>query len=203
MKAPNAKTTRGFTLAEMVIAMSILSIIALTVAGAAMALSDSYSQATGYGDSVQIARTTMRYLQSLIVNAQMITCAGPTYFVVWRDANNDGLFNVSEITTIEYNSATKSILEYRVGFPATWDAATLAAWNASMPLAQVNVLSAIHQWMTVQYSPYQTVTTLADDVTGFTVYGEKTGTANKWLETTVRAGSGTRTFTLTSGAALP
>jgi len=95
-------TGRGFTLAELLVALVVTSIILGAVATLAFALSKA-NDATGdssYKQS-QLRYATLR-VKELLGHCKLICYGGTDDFAVWRaDENNDSQINISELVYIE------------------------------------------------------------------------------------------------------
>ena len=63
----------GFTLVELVMAISITTIIGLAVAGASMALSTAHAHSESRYGSIETARSAMRRIQSSLRAAALVT----------------------------------------------------------------------------------------------------------------------------------
>ncbi|MHC4742901.1 MAG: PilW family protein [Planctomycetota bacterium] len=95
----------GFTLVELLVALSVSSIIL----GAVAALAFAVQSANDTTDDTERKQAQVRYatlrISDLVRHSKLICYAGTDDFVVWKgDANGDGLINSSEIVCVEKGS---------------------------------------------------------------------------------------------------
>jgi len=98
----DSRYEKGFTLAELLIALIVTSIILTAVATLAFAISSANDSAddTSYKQA-QIRFTTLR-LSELLRNSRLVCFVGDEDIALWRaDDNNDGQINISELVYIE------------------------------------------------------------------------------------------------------
>lgn len=95
----------GFTLAELLVALTVSSIILAAVAALAYAVgSANDSTDDTERKQAQVRYTTLR-ISELIRHCKLICFAGTDDFTVWRgDDNEDGQINASELVIIESGS---------------------------------------------------------------------------------------------------
>ena len=111
----------GFTLVELLVALTVSSIILTAVATLAYALSSANDTA---GDTstkqAQVRYTTLR-ISELIRHSKLICFAGPDDFALWRaDDNDNGQINFSELVYIE-KGAGADHLQICAFFPDGFD----------------------------------------------------------------------------------
>ncbi len=101
----NTRCKKGFTLVELLVALSVSGIILAAVATLAYAMS-SVNDSTDDTSrkQAQVRYTTLR-LSELVRQCKLICFAGPDDFAVWRgDDNEDGRINASELVLVEKGS---------------------------------------------------------------------------------------------------
>lgn len=95
----------GFTLVELLVALSVSSIIL----GAVAALAFAVGAANDATDDTERKQAQVRYatlrISDLVRHGKFVCFAGTDDFVVWSgDSNGDGLINSSEVVCVEKNS---------------------------------------------------------------------------------------------------
>ena len=101
---------RGFTLAEMIMAMMVVSIILAAIATLAFALGSANDTADNTSEiQSRIRYTTIRFSE-LIRNCKLICYNSGTEVAIWRaDDNGDNKINPGEIVYIETGSSNRQI----------------------------------------------------------------------------------------------
>jgi len=96
----------GFSLLELLVALSVSGIVLAAVATLAYAMSSANDSTDDTGrKQAQVRYTTLR-LSELIRQCKLICFAGPDDFTVWRgDDNEDGQINGNELVIIESGSS--------------------------------------------------------------------------------------------------
>ena len=96
------KCKKGFTLAELLVALSVSGIILAAVATLAYAISSANDSTDDTSrKQAQVRYTTMR-ISELVRQCKLICFAGPDDFTVWRgDDNEDGQIDIRELVIIE------------------------------------------------------------------------------------------------------
>ena len=88
----------GFTLIEVTMAMVVISVIGLTVAGVAMALSTAQDNSQDYYQCIQTGRVSMLRLQDMLRRARLVTEVFDTGLVIWEsDTNGNRTIDLSEL----------------------------------------------------------------------------------------------------------
>jgi len=93
---------RGFTLAELLVALVVTGVVLSAVATLAYALgrANDTTSDTSYKQA-QVRYATLRISQ-LVRNCKLVCCATADDFALWRaDDNNDGQINIGELVYIE------------------------------------------------------------------------------------------------------
>jgi hypothetical protein len=148
----------------MVLAMAILALIGLAIAGVAFALTGAYSNSQDYYQCLQTSRITSMRIQADLRKAKLIASASSDSLVLWDgDVNGDGNINLSEIVILDWNSSAKQLWDERVVYPASMDAATKAALDISVPLSTLTDVAGAKTYLRARQ--YYQCTTLATGVT--------------------------------------
>jgi prepilin-type N-terminal cleavage/methylation domain-containing protein len=109
----NGSKQSGFTLIEVLVAMTVMSIILAAVATLASAMSNADRETSNMGiQQAQIRYTTMR-LTELIRNASLIVPVNDPRvgFCVWTDTDQDGRADGTELVYVEIDIALASAEE--------------------------------------------------------------------------------------------
>lgn len=110
---------RAMTVAELVISIAVVSVIAAAVAGLSFALSSAHAHSQGHYLHMQSARNGVLRLQKMVRESLLITSADDNAIVLWTgDHNNDGYINRSEIILVQWDSYTREVGVYRVDIAA-------------------------------------------------------------------------------------
>ncbi|MCY2931995.1 MAG: prepilin-type N-terminal cleavage/methylation domain-containing protein [Planctomycetota bacterium] len=190
----------GFTIAEVLMALSVASVIALAAGGVATGLAYSYQHQDDYRQSVQDASGVMRELRTVVSKAQLIPSVWGGGLIVWADANADMAFTLSELTLIQYSASTKQVTEKRLIFPASWTHAQIALSDTPMTLTASSNLFTLLLAFTLNGNTQTLV--LAEDVQAFSVTGSAGGSNNNVVQASITVGTGAKQFTLRSEMAL-
>ena len=84
------RNAKGFTLAELLTAMMVMSIISLAVLSLTMALTTAQEYSEDFYRHVQIARNSLRRIERDINKANLITTGDADTLVYWEDTNGNG-----------------------------------------------------------------------------------------------------------------
>jgi len=156
-------SAKGMTLPELVIAISIVSVIALAVTGVAMALSTANANANAYDQTIQGTRVASMTLGSQMKSSSLVTACDSGRIALWTgDANNDGKINYDELAVISYEQDTEQLVCYRAVFPSNWPQWLKNLLNTPYELADLTSASTVESL--VRYGFYSQQTVLANDV---------------------------------------
>lgn len=192
---------RGFTLPQLLIALTITTMIGLAAGGVSMALSSAYEYGEDYHRSIQYSRAVMRRMHSVVSGSRLITAAGTTSMALWvSDANDNGVINITELLLVKYDSSGDQVSEYRIVFPSYWPDELKNVLNFQVSLNWCTSITNVTNYLTGWYYSQETV--LADEISGFSVSPSASGPMSKMVEFTIQAGAAGRTLTLTSAASL-
>jgi len=154
---------KGLTLAELVIAIAVTSIIALATTGVAVALSSAQASADDYGQSVQSARIALRNVGRNLKASVLITGSDSRRLVLWTgDTNLNGKINYDELAVISYDPNSKQLSLYRIAFPSDWPQWLKNLVNSEFDLSETSNPQVVESLL--QNSWYSRTTVLATDV---------------------------------------
>jgi len=109
----------GFTLVELLVALTVSSVVLTAVATLAYALGSANDSTDDTSrKQAQVRYTTLR-ISELVRQCKLVCFAGPADFAVWRaDENNDGRINFSELVYIEKGAGADHL--HLRQFPVSW-----------------------------------------------------------------------------------
>ena len=188
----------GFTLIEVTMAMVVVSVMGLTVAGVAMALSTAQDNSQDYYQCIQTGRVTMLRLQDMFRRARLVTGASDTGLVIWdSDANGDRTINVTELKLVSWDESTQRVTRRCVKAPQEWSEAMK---NLPVPLYTATFQS----WSTWQ-SNFESLieeVTLAENVEAFSVQTTSAAPLAKSVSIQMTIRLGDHSLTIRGGASL-
>lgn len=123
-----ARRRSALTIPELIISVTITSLIALSVAG--------ILHAAGYGTSARrdVRRVAVRAEQvrdrinEALRSARAVLASGPGYVVLWTgDTRRNDQVNLSELQLIELPAGSSTLSSYRTRFPAGMSQAAIDA----------------------------------------------------------------------------
>jgi type II secretory pathway pseudopilin PulG len=163
------KRPKGFTLAELVLALAITTVIGLAVTGVAAAVSNLNQRAEAYYECLQNGRVAATKLETMMRPALLITAASGSNMVVWTNDTADvGKINVSEVAKIFLDTTTKQLVLRTTAYPSTLTAAQVTGLDTSIALSNLTSVSVATSAPT--YVQYDVVSVLAANVQSFAVY---------------------------------
>lgn len=109
------RNARAMTVAELVVSIAVISVVATAVAGFSYALSSAQAHSQGHYLHMQSARNGLLRLQKLVRESLLITAADDSAVVLWAgDHNNDGYINRNEMILVQWQSQVDEIGVYSV-----------------------------------------------------------------------------------------
>lgn len=103
------------TVAELVVSIAVISVIAAAVAGLSFALSSAHAHSRDHYLHSQIARNGTVRLQQLIRSSVLVTASNETSMVLWAgDSNLDGYINRNEMVLVEWDQSSGELGVYSV-----------------------------------------------------------------------------------------
>jgi len=102
---------RGFTLAELVIAMTVLGIILAAAAGLAFAMNSAERVTNDMGESQSHVRYATMRITELIRNSNMIFATSYLHegIAIWTDGDDDGRIDSGELVYVEYDQINREL----------------------------------------------------------------------------------------------
>lgn len=195
------KTDKAMTLAELLIATAITSVIGLSAAGVTMAMSTAHAGSQANYANIQTGRSAMIRVQRELNRAKLITAMDDQEIVYWaEDANHDGQMTLSEMAVLEYDPETDALVRHEVVFPANMDPVTRAALDSSLTLGVMTLLGSADNAVVNNARSEKTI--LAEGVTGFSAEPWPSSPMTKLVQLEMTFGSGTEQMVLRSAAAL-
>lgn len=123
-----AACSRAMTLVELLLAMSMTSIVALTAGGMLTAVSYGSSERTDIRGLVVRQELISHRIAAAIRASRGVLESDNNQLVLWvSDANNDQKAQLSEVRWIELDPDTKLISSTKLVFPSTWTTEQIAA----------------------------------------------------------------------------
>jgi len=197
----NRWTARAFTLAELVMAVSITAVIGLAATGVAVSLSSLNEHSEEYYRHLQTGRVASVRLQQTLRRALLVTAGTDDSLVVWAcDDNDNGQINLSELVEIHYDPVTDELFELALSLPAEMSEASRSAIDIEMSLADVIQAAANDETVLDMFAQYAARRVLARDVQAFSVRCDEPTPMTRLVSFRLSIGSGAR-VAQTSGAA--
>jgi type II secretory pathway pseudopilin PulG len=160
---------RGFTLAELVLALAITTVIGLAVTAVAAAVSNFNQRAEAYYECLQTGRVAAGRLEAMMRPALLVTAASGDNMVVWTDDHTDpGNINVSEVAKIFLDTTTKKLMLRTTVYPNTLTASQVRSLDRDIKLWELTSASVATSLPT--YVQYDVTSVLAGNVQSFVVY---------------------------------
>ena len=183
-------------------AVSIMSIIGLCVAGAAMALSTGYENGQDYYECIQTGRVTMLRLEEMLRNSLLVTDANNSGGLwVWReDTNGDKEMSISEVSIIRHDRTSRRLVEMRVAFPSNWSASAIRLHDSPLEIRRATEVYIQH----ILYfrNSYMVETVLAENVTDFNVTVSPAAPLTRTVGVRMTVSQGSRELTVHSAVSL-
>ncbi len=192
--------TRAFTIVELILAMVIVSVIALSVAGISAALSSAYAHSQDYYQCIQGGRVGMRRIQKPLRKARLITACTADSLGFWgEDSNDDGIINLDEIRLISYDSVNRQVTQRRIRFPDGMDPGTKDALNVEIALHELTDISNVANYLTGMYLE---TTPMAVQVDDFEVAPQVAPPMTRFLKVVLNVSEGGKEMTVRSAVSL-
>ncbi|MDP6633526.1 MAG: prepilin-type N-terminal cleavage/methylation domain-containing protein [Phycisphaerae bacterium] len=143
-----SRNTKGFTLAEMLTSMLVMSIISLAVVSLTMSLTTAQEYSADFYRHVQIARNSLRRIERDINKSKLITAGNSNTLVYWlEDANENGDIELTELRLITTDLATGKVMLCRAEFPAFWPPLWKDQWDNAMTVPIATNLNSAVSWI--------------------------------------------------------
>jgi len=193
-----ARRARGLTLSEMLVTLAVVSVIALAVAGVAVALSAADAAADTYRESIRTAHAALARISRLVRSSILIPSADSQRLVLWTgDDNGNGAINLGELAVLSWDEGEEKLLVREIVFDESWQ-----YWycNPTFSLSQLVSASAVEQMLSG--SQYCQTSLLASDVTGFELQVSPAPPLSTTVTVKLTVGQTSGTITVNSGATL-
>jgi prepilin-type N-terminal cleavage/methylation domain-containing protein len=197
------RTRNAFSLLELLMAVSLLAIIAIAVTSVSMALSGGMEHNRDYYHCLQSTRVGLLRIEDMVRHAALIADADDDILWVWcEDSNQDGKMNLSETALIRWESATRQLVEYRSEVPG---GSGKGKKGKSSDKEIKSWLYGHADWVYQFYfanSSSTVRTVLADDVTHFRVESTPNAPYGEFVTLSMTVAKGDRDMTLRSAVKL-
>ena len=200
-KCNMTRNAKGFTLAEMLMALVVMSIISLAVVSLTMALTTAQESSDDFYRHVQIARNSLRRIERDINKAKLITAGDSDTLVYWlEDANDNGDIELTELRLITTDIATGRVMLCRAEFPAGWPQGLKDVCNDAMT---VQIATDLHSAVDLIRNPMWAVQDeLATEVTSIEFTASPAIPAAEMLQIELTVGEGPGAVELRSSASM-
>jgi len=195
---------KAFTLAELLMAVSITSIIALAVAAMATALGHAQSSTDSMREAIQSARIGVLRMGDTLRTSKLVTCASSDRLIAWTgDANDNDEINLSELVMFRYQPDDDTIEQWQILFPDSMPAPQRAVLDITRTLSQAVNGSGIENTMSrATYASYLVRPVLASSVNSFTMEASPGVPETAVVRLRVNVGEGVQQITLNNTAGL-
>lgn len=194
-------TQWGFTLAELIISITVMSMLSLTVASLSVGLANARESTEGFYHSMQVARNGLRRVQGQINQSNLVTALYGTSLAYWgEDTNRDGLISPSELRYIWYDATQKQLLLSRIKYPEDWPQDWINAYDYPVSLSWATSVWNVRSWLTYAYWEERTV--LAVDVTAVRFITDTAPPLGKTLQVEITIGDEPQKVSLRGSASL-
>jgi hypothetical protein len=191
------RNARALTLAELVIALAVTSVVATAVAGVTMALSTAQAHAERYGQSTQCAYFALMQITRRIRASALVPSSDAATVVLWTgDSDGNGAINYDEIAVISYDPVAKEVRHSRVVIPEQQK----SALNTKFGLRELT--SAQNVQLLVQGSFFTQTSVLATDVTAASFSVSPSPPLSRLVSVRLTVGAGNAAVTVDGAAAL-
>lgn len=166
----------GMTIVELLLAMSITSIVALAASGMLSAVSYGQSERTDLRSLVVRQQLVSHRLSAAIRASRSVLDANANMLALWTsDTNNDGVAQVNEVRWIVLASDEQTITSHVVSFPVAWTDEQLEQTNRDYVTGQT------FNAQTSGLGNYVTSQAWADHVSGWQITPGAAAVANSRL----------------------
>ena len=199
----NKPRARGFTLVELLMAISITAMVGLVVTGASVALSSAYSRGEDSYECLQTARAAMRHLRREFEKTPLVfdTFSGGAVLAYWGgDSNGNRQIDVTEVRLTTFDQATGEIAIHQVVYPDDWSQFLKDAYDPEFALSQAMSSNTLASWvMNSSYRQSRVIATAVESCT-FSLPGD--GPVSKLVRVGLTARKGACETTLQDAGAL-
>jgi len=195
------RNVKAFTLAEMLTALTVMSIISLAVVTLTMALTTAQEYSEDFYRRIQIGRNALRRIERDVNKAKLITAGDDHSLVYWlEDSNENDDVELPELCLVRFDAATGQVHLYQPRFPPFWPQEWKDNWNEQMTIDMATDLPTAIDWLTSPQWLNRRV--LATEVTDLTFTASPAPPITELLQTELTVGTEPRSVTLRSSAAM-
>jgi prepilin-type N-terminal cleavage/methylation domain-containing protein len=101
---------KGFTLAELLIGLMVMSVIFSAIAALAFSLGSANRATSEMGLNQALLRQLTLRFADLVRKSNQVISADPTNIVLWADGNADGVIDASEQITIRTDTGNSAVI---------------------------------------------------------------------------------------------
>lgn len=190
----------GLTLAELLMAVTITSLIGMAVVTLSSALSNAQASTDSMAEAISSGRYAMMNIAADIRKAGLITAADADGMVIWTgDDNSDGQINLDELVLVRPNDDEHTVERLQVVFPPS----APPSLNITRELNRVTDVDKVRKLLIRnRYSNYLTRRTLAVGVSNFEVVTNEAPPIPQLVLMRLAVGQGAQQITLTNTARL-
>lgn len=195
---------KAFTLAELVLAIAVTSVVGLSVATVASALANAHRQTDTMRDSIQSGRSAMIHVGSAVRKAKLLVAKSADALAIWTgDANSDGAINVDELVLIRYVPETETVESAQVSFPDSMPHDIVVALNETKPIVEVDTAVEVKDAMNcATLVEYCSSRVLASDVRSFSIQADVDPPYSRLVLIRITVGPADQQIALTSSVRL-
>lgn len=195
---------QGLTLPELVLAICVMSIVALAVATVASALSNAYHLTDTMSESIQSGRSAMMSVASMVRKAKLVLANGGNALAIWTgDANGDNHINVDELVLIQHLEDEGIVESVQVRFPSAMSQDIVTALNEQRELIEVDTCEEVQDAMgSAILADYRSTRVLATDVGSFQVATDTPAPHSRLVLIRITVGPPDQRITLTNSIRL-
>ncbi len=190
----------AFTLAELLMAVTITAMIGMAVVAVSSALSSAKASTDSMVEAVSSGRYAMRSIAADVRKAALVTAADDDGMVIWTgDNNGDEKINVAELVLIQSDTDNQTVQRLQVAFPPS----VSSSLNTSQTLVYVTDVGRVRNLLVnPAYSDYVTQRTLAVGVSNFEVVTDESPPTPQLVLMRLAVGQDAQQITLTNTARL-
>jgi hypothetical protein len=196
-----AANRRAFTLLELLLGVTVTTLIGLSAVTVGSTLSSRYAKSEEYYSNLQTARVGMGTMQSLVRGAQLVTQASSTQVLLWKEANNgDGQLNPSELVLLNISGGT--VKRDQIMWGTDW-LSQLFKLIFDQPVSLGTVVENFNWWSYVVDNSIITQSrTVANGVSSLNISLDVAPPMSRKATITITCGTGKNAVTLRSTASL-